>query len=314
MFQTERKEWLLMYLRVNYYLLVHFIGDFDDGEQIYFSVSEDGYHWKDLNNGKPILRSQIGKKGARDPFILRSHDGKKFYIVATDLRIASGKGWQAAQYEGSRSLLVWESSDLINWSEARLIDVGIEGSGCVWAPEAVYDEDRDEYMVFWASMVKEENDSEPRQRIYCSYTKDFKVFSKATKYIERKESVIDTTIVYDNGTYYRFSKDETSKTIQLDAGKKLQGEFKHISSEVLDNLYGVEGPACYPLSNNNGWCLIVDRFAEGKGYLPIICKDLSTGDFSIAQDGTYDMGKNRKRHGSVLIISDDEYKLLLDKY
>jgi hypothetical protein len=210
--------------------------------------------------------------------------------------------------------LVWESSDLINWSEARLIDVGIEGSGCVWAPEAVYDEDRDEYMVFWASMVKEENDSEPRQRIYCSYTKDFKVFSKAAKYIERKESVIDTTIVYDKGTYYRFSKDETSKTIQLDAGKKLQGEFEHISSEVLDNLYGVEGPACYQLSNNNGWCLIVDRFAEGKGYLPIICQDLSTGDFSIAKDGTYDMGKNRKRHGSVLVISDDEYKLLLDKY
>jgi hypothetical protein len=294
----------------NYYLLVHFIGESDDGEQIYFSVSDDGFHWTDLNNGKPILCSRIGEKGARDPFILRSHDGKKFYIVATDLRIATGKGWQVAQYDGSRFLLVWESEDLVNWSEARLNEVGIEGAGCVWAPEAVYDEDKGEYMVFWASMVKEEGDREPRQRIYCSYTKDFKNFSKAVKYIERPQSVIDTTIVYDRGMYYRFSKDETAKTIQLDAGEKLQGEFKHVKSEVLDNLLGVEGPACYPLYENNSWCLIVDRFAEGKGYLPIICKDLSTGDFTIAPDGTYDMGETKKRHGSVLVISEDEYNRL----
>ncbi len=298
----------------NYYLLVHFIGDFADGEQIYFSVSGDGFHWKDLNNGKPILRSEIGEKGARDPFILRSHDGKKFYIIATDLRIATGKGWQSAQFEGSRSLLVWESEDLVNWSDVSLNEVGIEDAGCVWAPEAVYDDEKGEYMVFWASMVKEKDDSEGKHRIYCSYTKDFKTFSKAVKYIERPQSVIDTTIVYDKGMYYRFSKDETAKTIQLDAGEKLQGKFRHIKSEVLDNLFGVEGPACYPISDNKGWCLIVDRFAEGKGYLPIMCKDLSTGDFTIAPDDTYDMGETRKRHGSVLVIDENEYNRLIDKY
>jgi hypothetical protein len=298
----------------NYYLLVHFIGDFDDGEQIYFSVSEDGFFWKDLNNGKPVLFSEIGQKGARDPFILRSHDGNKFYIIATDLRIASGKGWQAAQYEGSRSLLVWESEDLVNWSAASLNEVGVEKAGCVWAPEAVYDEEKGQYMVFWASMVKEENDSEGKHRIYCSYTKDFKNFSKAVKYIERPQSVIDTTIVYDKGMYYRFSKDETAKTIQLDAGEKLQGRFENIKSDVLDNLFGVEGPACYPLEDGKGWCLIVDQFAEGKGYLPVLCKDLSSGNFTIAPLGTYDMGETRKRHGSVLVINEDEYNRLVDKF
>jgi sucrose-6-phosphate hydrolase SacC (GH32 family) len=297
-----------------YYLLVHFIGDFEDGEQIYFSVSKDGFHWTDLNGGSPLLRTKIGEKGARDPFILRSHDGNKFYIVATDLKIAAGRGWQAAQFEGSHCLLVWESWDLVNWSEAVLREVAIEGAGCVWAPEAVYDEEKGEYMVFWASMVKEENDSEGKHRIYCSYTKDFKTFSKAVKYIERPQSVIDTTIVYDKGMYYRFSKDETAKTIQLDAGKKLQGDFKHIKSEVLDNLYGVEGPACYPLWGDKGWCLIVDRFAEGKGYMPILCKDLSTGNFTIADEGTFDMGKTRKRHGSVLVIDEDEYNRLTKEY
>ncbi len=31
------------------YLFAHFIGEQKDGEQIYFAVSQDGRHWKDLN-------------------------------------------------------------------------------------------------------------------------------------------------------------------------------------------------------------------------------------------------------------------------
>src|SRR5207244_3936779 len=73
------------------YLLVHFTGQSASGEQIYFSVSEDGLHWTDLNNGEPVLVSALGDKGVRDPSIIRSPDGKKFYLLATDLRIANGK-------------------------------------------------------------------------------------------------------------------------------------------------------------------------------------------------------------------------------
>lgn len=75
------------------YLLAHFIGEQPDGEQVYFSYSEDGLHWKDLNGGQPVLRSDLGEKGVRDPFIIRSPLDHHFYIIATDLRIASGKGW-----------------------------------------------------------------------------------------------------------------------------------------------------------------------------------------------------------------------------
>ncbi len=32
------------------YLLVHFTGESENGEQIYFSVSQDGLHWTDLGN------------------------------------------------------------------------------------------------------------------------------------------------------------------------------------------------------------------------------------------------------------------------
>lgn len=94
------------------YLFVHFIGEGENGEQIYFSVSRDGLHWKDLNNGKPVIVSQVGEKGLRDPFILRNHLDGKFYIIATDLCIHAGKGWGIAQYEGSRNLMVMSSENL----------------------------------------------------------------------------------------------------------------------------------------------------------------------------------------------------------
>lgn len=71
------------------YLFVHFIGEQENGEQIYFSVSKDGLHWHDLNAGKPILYSETGTCGVRDPFLVRSPLDKKFYLIATDLRIAS---------------------------------------------------------------------------------------------------------------------------------------------------------------------------------------------------------------------------------
>ena len=98
------------------YLLVHFIGEQHDGEQVYFSYSEDGLHWKDLNAGLPVLRSELGEKGVRDPFLVRSPKEDKFYLIATDLRIANGKGWSAAANEGSRDIIIWESADLVHWS------------------------------------------------------------------------------------------------------------------------------------------------------------------------------------------------------
>src|SRR5690606_11453951 len=129
------------------YLLVHFIGENPIGEQVYFSYSENGLHWKDLNGGKPILISQLGEQGVRDPFIVRSPLDNSFYIIATDLRIANDKGWTAAVNEGSRDIIVWQSKDLVTWSEPWAVTVGVEGAGCVWAPEAIYDEQNGEFLV-----------------------------------------------------------------------------------------------------------------------------------------------------------------------
>lgn len=296
------------------YLFVHFTGESQDGEQVYFALSRDGLHWKDLNGGEPVLRSEIGEKGVRDPFILRSKLDGRFYIIATDLRIASGKSWAEVKRTGSTKMVIWQSEDLVNWSQPWMADMAVPGAGCVWAPEAVYDPKQEAYLVFWASNVKEEGDSEAKQRIYCAHTKDFVTFSRPEKYIERKHHVIDTTIVEENGVFYRFSKDETVKNIRMDKGSELQGEFTGVYSECLNGLMGVEGPAAFPMGDGHTWCLLVDQFAAGLGYLPLICSDLSSGEFTVLDAQQYDMDKNTKRHGSVLTVTDEEYSRLACKW
>ncbi|MCM3630553.1 glycoside hydrolase family 43 protein [Paenibacillus glycanilyticus] len=296
------------------YLFVHFTGEHEDGEQVYFSVSRDGLHWNDLNEGKPVLQSGIGEKGVRDPFVIRSPLDNKFYIIATDLRIASDKGWDAAQHRGSRSIIVWESFDLVHWSKERSAEIALPYAGCVWAPESIFDEEAGEHLMFWASMVKE-GDNEPKQIIYSSRTKDFTAFTKPEKYIERGNHVIDTTIIREGDAYYRYSKDETTKCITVESSGSLSpSTFSELHSPVLDNLFGVEGPEVFKFNDRNEWCLMVDQYATGKGYLPLITEDLSSGQFRILNPEEYNLGATKKRHGSFLNLTETEYNALTEAW
>lgn len=297
------------------YFFVHFTGEYSaDGEQVYFSLSKDGLHWEDLNNGEVVLRSELGEKGVRDPFIVRSPKEDKFYLIATDLRIASGMTWEEAKTVGSRDIIVWESKDLVSWSEPWSVTVGIPMAGCVWAPEAIYDEQEDNFFVFWASNTKEGTDT-PKQKIYSARTKDFKNFTEATKYIELDNHVIDTTCIYEDGFYYRFSKDETTKNIRVEKGTSLDSEsFTTLDIPVFRDLKGVEGPEIFKFNDRDEWCLIVDRYEAKTGYLPLIASDLSKGDFEILTDDQFDFGGTRKRHGGVINITTEEYQRLKEFY
>ena len=296
------------------YLFVHFIGEEKDGEQIYFALSRDGLHWQDLNGGAPVLRSHIGACGVRDPFPVRDPENGKIWLIATDLRIEAGAGWEAAEEAGSRDLIIWESQDLIHWSGERSCRVGIPEAGCVWAPEAVYDREKEAFFVFFASKVKREGETERKQRIYGTWTKDFRTFSETFLYFEKENHVIDTTITRQEDRYYRISKDETTKRLILEEAESLLGTYTRIASPTLDALAGVEGPEIYRLPDGETWCLIADRFQEDKGYLPMVTKKLGQEDFRILSPEEYDMGGVKKRHGGILQITQEEYDALLTRY
>lgn len=296
------------------YLFAHFVGNESsaDHEQIYFSVSQTGTSWTTLNGGKPVLTSNVGEQGVRDPYILRG-EGGKFYIIATDLSIYHNKDWGRAQSAGSKSIVVWESNNLVDWGNANLVKVAVDDAGCTWAPEAVYDEAKGQYMVFWASKVA--SDDYSKQRVYRSYTSDFKDFTAPEIYIETDAHNIDTTIVKENGVYYRFTKDESKKSVTMMKSTSLDSGWTDVETYTINGVAGntvtgYEGPTIYK-NNDGGWTLLLDHYSAGDGYKPFVTDDLSTGVFKSAADFTFDA---TYRHGTVMPITQEEYDALIAKY
>ena len=258
--------------------------------------------------------SALGEKGVRDPYILRSHDGKKFHLLATDLSINRNRSWARATHAGSKSIVIWESTDLVHWSEPRLVQVSADDAGCTWAPEAMYDEDTHDYLVFWASMNKRDNFA--KQRIWACRTKDFITFGKPFIYIEKPGHIIDTDIVRENGKYYRFSKDEQFKAIIMEVSEKLMGPWQDVSQFSLAKVTGYEGPACFLLEPAAAgkpptWCLLLDYYSKGAGYQSYVSHDLSGGQFTPVTDFKFPF---RFRHGAVLPLSAVEYERLKTAY
>lgn len=308
------------------YFFAYFAGEgYAGGEQIYFASSQDGMNWDDLNNNNPVLTSTLGEQGVRDPFIIRSPEGDKFYMIATDLKIYGGNGWDAAQNSGSQSLMVWESTDLVNWSEQRMVEVSAEiEAGCTWAPEATYDPVTGEYVVYWASRTP---NVDTKQRLYYAKTRDFYTFTEPQLYIEKDQSSIDTTMIENDGTYYRYTKNEggstnelgaLTKTIFIEKSSNVLGDFTQIASSSLNsskNQY-VEGPTIFKLNQddaeNDTWCLLVDDFG-GAGYYPLLTTDLESGEFEAPAAGTYKM-PSRARHGTPIRITAAEYDAIMAVY
>lgn len=302
----------------DHYLLVHFTGESADGEQIYLAASQDGRRWTDLNGSQPVLRSNVGENGVRDPAIVRSPRGDKFWILATDLRIASRKGWPAAMHHGSTSLAIWESSDLVNWTAPRLVDLAgsIPQAGCAWAPEAIYDDASGDYIVYWATIAPADGQTKPR--IYYSRTRDFVRFSPAALYIDRAGTtgLIDTQIVKvdDPGARYRYVRASGDGQITLEGSQSILGDWTVLGDLRASGLTGkdVEGPILFRMPQENMWGMWVDQYATRGGYLALVTADLSRPEsFARLDQRTVSYGASKKRHGSILNITAGEYRRLL---
>lgn len=305
------------------YVFSYFTGEGTaDGEQVYLAASRgnDPLHWDELNGGQPILRSQAGDRGVRDPFLIRSPEGDKFFMVATDLKINGNGNWDAAQRSGSRHLEVWESTDLVHWSEQRHVLVSPETAGNTWAPEAFWSEELGSYVVFWASKLYAEDD--PRHtggthnRMLYATTRDFRTFTEPQVWIDPGWSVIDSTVVEHEGTYYRYTKDERNNTSTTPCSKfivaesstsLLDLEWDHVAecigkaTATEPGIRQGEGPTVFKSNTEDRWFLFIDEFG-GRGYVPFETTDLASGEFRLLDDSEYDLPA-RPRHGTVLPVT-----------
>lgn len=333
------------------YLFVFFTGNETEetDEQIYFAISHDGLSWKDLRTrGDPILTWSQGEGGVRDPYIVRGPD-RVFHIIATNLSVFHRGGWQEgmATINGSTGLVVWDSTDLVHWTQPRILNVAanIPGAGMAWAPEACWDAQANQWIIFWATRARQvgsqnksslANELGSDTNMYYATSPDLNSLSQPVKWIDRRNGVIDTTMLLaPDGWWYRASKDgditlertknpyaasyEVERTDNDQAWSYLT-TVKEIFGQGRYSSGYLEGPELFmfntrDISDPNGrsmpFGLICDQFAENKGYLLFRSSDLSSTkekQWSLVDYANF--GETTKRHGSILPITDKELDLL----
>lgn len=310
------------------YLFAYFTSATEaDGEQVRFALSTGSspLNWTILNDGSPILYSTVGEQGARDPFVLRAAglpgESASYYLLATDLCIARrdpATAWEDSVRTGSRSIVVWESDDLMSWTHPRLVEVAPPNAGNAWAPEAIFDKASGTYLVYWASTLHSPTNDPtrvPYHRMLCANTTDFRTFTPARVWIDRGWSVIDATVVEAHGFFYRFSKDELSadssspdaKFITAERSDTLDSEhYTVIATGIGKNeLVHGEGPIIVRGPGPGSWFLFIDEFGHRR-YTAFTSDSLASNTWTPITAAM----PQRASHGSILALTAEEYTQL----
>jgi hypothetical protein len=309
------------------YLFAYFTSaDEHDGEQVRFarSVGPDPLDWATLNGDRPVLRSDVGERGVRDPFLLRAAgltgETARYYLLATDLCIADRDprtAWEECIRSGSRRIVVSESDDLLSWSAPRLVEVAPPTAGNAWAPEATFDPATGAYFVYWASTLHDvgERPGDGYHRMLCAHTVDFRTFTPARAWIDRGWSVIDATVVESDGFYYRFSKDELSadssnpdaRHITVERSRTLSGEgYERVATGIGGNqLERGEGPIVVRALHSDRWFLFIDEYGLRR-YTAFTSDSVSASTWTPVSSNL----PPGASHGSILALSHEEWARL----
>ena len=294
------------------------------GEALYESATSternDFFSFSPINNGDPVITSKTDTTGLRDPYVLRSHDGDEYYMIATDLKV-SRQGWGQNQQYGSLKIEAWKSKDMVNWTRTNADDgsdagivVNSPNQGMTWAPEAFWDDALNAYVVFFSSRAYTDGSrstaingkkGSPYNIVRYAITRDFKTFTPAKDWQDTGYSRIDSTVFKIGSYYYRMTKNEESgaagsyvvdgKSTFLERSKCLTCTTSSSDPDadetstwrLLDQrLLPFEGPESIVLNkddvnqNETGDAMVI--MADSGGYQPFMTSktDLSRTDWS----------------------------------
>lgn len=219
----------------DYYMFTSFHEPADEG--LRYLYSEDGMHWDSISG--VWLKPELGQhKLMRDPSMVRTPDGTYHLVWTTSWKGDLGFGYA-------------HSKDLIHWSEQRMIPVMEDEPTTVnvWAPEIFYDDEKEEFIVVWASCIPgrfergvEEEDN--NHRLYYITTKDFKTISKAKVLHDFGFSAIDAVIVKRaKKDYVMVLKDNTrpERNLKVAFAESVTGPYSEASQPFTESF--VEGPS-----------------------------------------------------------------------
>lgn len=292
------------------YLFTYFTGNGPGEEAIHYAISNDGFNFRALNKNQPVIAADsISRRGGvRDPHLLRGEDGKTFYMVVTDLFV-SKDGWN-----NNQGMVLLKSNDLINWTHSiiHIPDVFPEEFGevnRVWAPQTIYDPQKEKYMIYWSMRFGEEPD-----KIYYAYANDdFTGIETAPKQLffsPDNGACIDGDIIFKDGKYHLFFKTEGNGAgIKKAVSDKLTEGYVQADNYVDQTDEPVEGSSIFKLNDSDTWILMYDVYTKGK-YQFTRSNDLE--NFTVIDE---EISMNfHPRHGTILPITAGEAERLAAKW
>jgi hypothetical protein len=296
-----------------------------DSDGMHIAHSNDGHNWEKLNGVEEreqkfapnnfgrnlMLKPQVGRdrllmarlangeKLLRDPFVIQDPRTEKFHALWTT-------GW-ASQTIGHSA-----SDDLVNWEPQQDLNVmkGHHDTINTWAPEAIYDDYKEHFVIFWSS-AKGPTWTGPQDfhnrpfALYYTTTKDFKDFTDPMPLFNTGHSTIDATMDKVNGKYLLTYKNEDKKTLHTAISDSPTGGFRKLS-DVFDGA-ATEGPSMTE-GKDGEWLLFHDTYEKG-GYGVLSSKSAYGPWTDISKDVNVPKGA---RHATVLKVSADKIRQMTD--
>lgn len=280
------------------FIFAYFINNGEAGMRL--ASSADGLHWEDIPGLEFVITPEKGIM--RDPFLYLGPDNTFHLIWTTD--------WESQEIGYSKSI------DLIHWEPQRNLPVmtSISGTRNCWAPEMIYNETKENYLIYWASTVpdSQETDEIPSEnnyyhRIWSTQTKDFQSFSKPEIFFDPGFNVIDLTLFESpQGGYRIIAKNETltpvEKNLFSSESPSLFDQWSPPSKAFTESW--VEGPSTLIIDD---WTYIYYDAYTSKKYGAVRTKDFVSFE-NISDKVSFPSGA---RHGSILTISKARFQELL---
>ncbi|MDI1305798.1 MAG: glycoside hydrolase family 43 protein [bacterium] len=289
-----------------------------DYGRLYYSVSLDGLHWTNLNNGKRVFPEYQGH-----PDICKGPDGN-YYIAGNNS-------------DESPEINIWVSDDLITWKKHAVYTPDLKSTPDysnalqrIGAPKLYYDKDSAKFMLTWHTPHKQGSKEDPEaywasQRTLYVLSKDLKTFEGTpNRLFDWDMGTIDVFIRKVGDSYYAILKDETyptlywttGKTIRIAKSKSLLGPYSLPQESISPNFR--EAPMLIPSPDDKIWYMYYEQY-PGVSYGLSISDNLNGPWFQASGYTFYsDWDKyslpEKARHGCMISISTKEYDSLVQKF
>lgn len=286
--------------------------------RLYYTVSLDGLHWYQLNDGQRVFDEYKGH-----PDICKGSEGR-YYIVGN-------------QNDASPNINIWVSDDLISWEKYSTYTPDLkktpgypEALQRIGAPKLFYDEASAQYVMTWHTPHKEGTEKDPErywasQRTLYVTSKDLKSFSEfPRKLLPWDMGTIDVFIRKAEGNYWAIIKDETyptldwvtGKTVRIASSKSLLGPYENLSDPISPNFR--EAPMLIPSPDGDIWYLYYEQY-PGVSYGLSVADSLNgpwyqiSGYTFFAKWDKYSMPP-KVRHGCMITITREQYDQLVHEF